>query len=96
MLGLKKKAREGREEEKYSISLPSPHPLALFEFLQLTNFYEIQCGNRASRNICTPKENASNAGQPVNQPVSMLLKSPFTGTQRLFSVKYLFGEANIT
>ena len=90
---VKKKARERREEEKYSISLPSPHPLALFEFLQLTNgsmWWSCKQKHFYTQRKCL------RCRLTCQSTCKHVKKSPFSGTQRLFSVKYLFGEANIT
>ena len=63
-------------------------------FVSYTDFYvTIKC--RFSKDNSTSNESAKGAlGERGLNPV-LNLRAQFRGTQRLFSVKYLFGEANI-
>ena len=64
-------------------------------FISYTDFYvTIKC--RFSKNNSTSNVSAKGAlaGERGLNPV-LNLRAQFRGTQRLFSVKYLFGEANI-
>ena len=63
-------------------------------FVSYTDFYvTIKC--RFSKDNSTSNESAKGAlGEKGLNPV-LNLRAQFRGTQRLFSVKYLFGEANI-
>ena len=63
-------------------------------FVSYTDFYvTIIC--RFSKDNSTSNESAKGAlGERGMNPV-LNLRAQFRGTQRLFSVKYLFGEANI-
>ena len=68
-------------------------------FVSYTDFYvTIKC--RFSKDNSTSNESAKGAlgprlGKLKRAEVGLNLRPQFRGTQRLFSVKYLFGEANI-